>query len=75
MDWSKTGEEVFVTQSDVIDGDDCPARSSVLALAVTCALLVSDVNQRINGRGGSATKYQWISKLNFYTLPLSAWLA
>ena len=41
MDWSKTGEEVFVTPHDgATDGDDCPARSSVLALAVTCALLV-----------------------------------
>jgi len=43
MDWSKTGEEVFVTASDVIDADDCPAKSSVMALAVTCALLVINI--------------------------------
>jgi hypothetical protein len=41
MDWSKTGEEVFVTSSDGIDADDCPTKSSVMALAVTCALLVT----------------------------------
>jgi hypothetical protein len=41
MDWSKTGEEVFVTSSDGIDADDCPTKSSVMALAVTCALLVN----------------------------------
>jgi hypothetical protein len=41
MDWSKTGEEVFVTPSDASDAQDCPAKSSVMALAVTCALLVT----------------------------------
>ena len=43
MDWSKTGEEVFVTpHGSEGDAEDCPAKSSVMALAVTCALLVKN---------------------------------